>query len=76
MKPSVARKLNERIRQLEEELERLRSDKKVSELEKKVTVRSRARAVCVFMGLRVLCACSREAVGGGLSLGAGVRLGN
>lgn len=38
MKPSVARKLNERIRSLEGELELLRSNKKVSELEKKVQV--------------------------------------
>eukprot|EP00878_Enallax_costatus_P033253 GHUV01036659.1.p1 GENE.GHUV01036659.1~~GHUV01036659.1.p1 ORF type:complete len:418 (+),score=202.88 GHUV01036659.1:253-1506(+) len=36
MKPSVARKLNEKIRALEAELETLRTNKKVSELEKKV----------------------------------------
>lgn len=39
MKPSVARKLNEKIRGLEAELEELRSNKKVKELEKKVQVR-------------------------------------
>jgi hypothetical protein len=39
MKPSVARKLNEKIRALESELEELRSNKKVKELEKKVQVR-------------------------------------
>lgn len=39
MKPSVARKLNEKIRGLETELEQLRSNKKVKELEKKVQVR-------------------------------------
>ena len=38
MKPSVARKLNEKIRALESELEQLRSNKKVKELEKKVQV--------------------------------------
>jgi hypothetical protein len=38
MKPSVARKLNEKIRALEAELDQLRSNKKVKELEKKVTV--------------------------------------
>lgn len=38
MKPSVARKLNEKIRGLESELEELRSNKKVKELEKKVQV--------------------------------------
>eukprot|EP00775_Hariotina_reticulata_P002473 gene2473-2776_t len=36
MKPSVARKLNEKIRGLEAELEQLRTNKKVKELEKKV----------------------------------------
>jgi hypothetical protein len=41
MKPSVARKLNEKIRALEAELEELRSNKKVKELEKKVQVRLR-----------------------------------
>lgn len=40
MKPSVARKLNEKIRGLEAELEELRSNKKVKELEKKVQVSS------------------------------------
>lgn len=40
MKPSVARKLNEKIRALEAELETLRTNKKVSDLEKKVKVRS------------------------------------
>jgi hypothetical protein len=40
MKPSVARKLNEKIRALEAELEELRSNKKVKELEKKVQVRA------------------------------------
>jgi len=38
MKPSVARKLNEKIRDLEAELEQLRTNKKVKELEKKVHV--------------------------------------
>lgn len=38
MKPSVARKLNEKIRALEAELETLRTNKKVSELERKVKV--------------------------------------
>lgn len=40
MKPSVARKLNEKIRALEAEVEQLRSNKKVKELEKKVQVRA------------------------------------
>lgn len=44
MKPSVARKLNEKIRGLEAELEELRSNKKVKELEKKVQVRADNRA--------------------------------
>jgi hypothetical protein len=39
MKPSVARKLNEKIRALESELEELRSNKRVKELERKVQVR-------------------------------------
>lgn len=38
MRPSVARKLNEKIRGLEAELEQLRTNKKVKELEKKVQV--------------------------------------
>lgn len=38
MKPSVARKLNEKIRALEAELEELRSNKRVKELERKVQV--------------------------------------
>lgn len=40
MKPSVARKLNERIRSLETEVEQLRSNRKVQEMEKKVQVRT------------------------------------
>jgi hypothetical protein len=39
MRPSVARKLNEKIRALEGELELLRTNKKVKDLEKKVQVR-------------------------------------
>lgn len=42
MKPSVARKLNEKIRQLEAELEELRTARKVKELERKVQVCVRA----------------------------------
>lgn len=38
MKPSVARKLNEKIRALEAELDTLRTNKKVIDLEKKVKV--------------------------------------
>jgi hypothetical protein len=41
MRPSVARKLNEKIRALEGELELLRTNKKVKDLEKKVQVRTR-----------------------------------
>lgn len=38
MKPSVAKKLNERIRHLEAEIDVLRCESKVTELEKKVQV--------------------------------------
>lgn len=45
MKPSVARKLNEKIRALEAELDTLRTNKKVSDLEKKVKVRHSCTSV-------------------------------
>ena len=45
MKPSVARKLNERIRALEAELEELRSNRKVQELERKLHVSERRGAL-------------------------------
>jgi hypothetical protein len=56
MRPSVARKLNEKIRGLEGELEQLRTNKKVKDLEKKVQV-SAAVAVCTpHLTWQLLCA--------------------
>eukprot|EP00955_Chlamydomonas_euryale_P039466 351398-Chlamydomonas_euryale.AAC.3 len=45
LKPTLAKKLNDRIKSLQAEIEVLRSDTKVNELERKVAVRSmRGRA--------------------------------
>jgi hypothetical protein len=49
MRPSVARKLNEKIRGLEGELEQLRTNKKVKDLEKKVQVRAGHQLFVMFV---------------------------
>jgi hypothetical protein len=58
LRPSLARKLNEKIRALEGELELLRTNKKVKDLEKKVQVRSNTtRAACSLLSSNLLDVC-------------------
>lgn len=50
LKPSLAKKLNERIRSLEIELEITRNESRVDELERKVAVRLRFSCTLDLMG--------------------------
>jgi ABC-type cobalamin/Fe3+-siderophores transport system ATPase subunit len=60
MKPSVAKKLNERIRALESELSITRNRSNIAELEKKVTVSVVLHdCVCACMCARESCVCKR-----------------